>query len=562
MSFNAKPLILFENLFGKGVLSATDTDADSQFSVDNLINQVVYQLWKGATAPLINKVLNGDFETGDFTGYTANASTIDTTNPATGTYCAKLVAAGSDVDGAETDKIDVDITRPWRLKAKVDVDAYSNGFYILSLVFYTAGDALISSKSIDFWDATTSGYEQVNELVQEFFPSNTAKVAIQAVWVATPTGTAFIDDIEFYEDPGDHLVTVDLNKTLNGGAETGDGSNWTLNDGTVESTNPNSGTYSFELVAAGSDVDGAESAKVTIDTTKLWRLKVQHEVTARSGGIYYSKLHFYDSGDNLISTTTLQTWSAVTGAYVEVSKQLGPGGDIEFPAGTVTVAVQDAWDGTPTGTAYMDDFILYEEFDPDTMGIANHNFWSANADVSLESSVDNTEVISSWTERLAAFTPPDDTIIIEPFTAVGTPQRAWRLRIVALNLAPFAGDLKLGARMEFPNWVQGPFGPKPRKVAGQLAKNQFGQFIQRTVIRREGQITMTFRRLTTDFIENTLRPAFEDHLISGTFYVSWDADQHEDQKFIGYMPDGAELNPMYEGRLLSVTLRFMPMPVA
>lgn len=412
MAFNAKPLILYESVFGKGTLTATDTDADSQYHVDNLINQVVYQLWKAASA-------------------------------------------------------------------------------------------------------------------------------------------------------GTKYITVDLNKVLNAGFETGDDSYWTANDGTVDNGNPNSGTWSAKLVAAGSDVDGLECDKIAVDTEKLYRLKTKHDVDAYTGGDYHSKLHFYDSGENLISTETLNTWQAATVGYEGVSKQIGPGGDVEFPAGTVSIAVQDAWDDTPTGTAYMDDVIFYEEFAPDTVGMANHNLWDANASVSIESSVaDEEDIGATWVERLAAFTPEDKKLVLKQFTAVGTPQRAWRVKIVTANLAPYMGDLKLGARLAFPNWTQGPFGPRPRKVEGEVAANDAGQFIQRIVIRKEAEVTLTFRRLTRSFVWDTLAPAFDDHLISGTFYMSWDIDEHEDQKVIAYMPDGASFDPQYEGALLTASLRIMPMPEA
>lgn len=415
MAFNAKPIFLFHNVFAKGTLTATDTDSDTQFDVDNLINLVVYQLWKAASV-------------------------------------------------------------------------------------------------------------------------------------------------------GTKYITVDLNKTLNSGFETGDLTNWAANDASASNTNPNSGTWASRMVASGSDQDGAESAKITVDPTKTYRLKSQHEVTWTAGD-YKVLIHFYDSGDNLISTTTLVTHTATTGAYVEETNSIGPtGADVVFPAGTASISVQDTWDDTPTGTSDMDDVIFYEEFDgdldPDTLGIANHNLWDSNASVSIESSDDDTEVISSWTERLAAFTPAigDKDLILKTFTAVVTAQRAWRVKIVTANLAAFAGDIKLGARLTIPQWQEGPVGPKPRKVAGLLADNQFGQFIQRVVTGSEEVFMMTFRRLTSSFIEDTLRSAFEDFLKKGTFYASWDITNHEAHKLIGYMPDGADFNPMTEGALWSVTLRVQPMP--
>ena len=417
MPFNAKPLILGLDVFGKGTLTATDTDADAQFSVTNLINQVVYQLWKAAS------------------------------------------------DGTK-------------------------------------------------------------------------------------------------------YITVDLNKTLNGGFETGDYSNWTQSNSTIDAVLFNSGVFSSKLTAAGAGISGAHQA-IDFNKDKVYTASAYGRLSSYSAGTYVIEIMGLDSTDAIIgSTSAILTLSSAT-AFSKGTKTIGISGagtDIELPAGSVKVQIRQRWLSAPapTGVGRMDDVLFYENFDPDTLGIANHNLWDSNASVSIESSVDDTEVISSWTERMAAFTPAltDKEIILKKFTAVGTAERAWRLKIVTANLAAFMGDLRIGKRLTMPRWVQGPFSPKPRKIEGQLANNRAGQFIQRVVIRREGEVRLTFQRLTKSFIEDTLRPAFEDYLIGGMFYLSWDIDQHETHKLIGYMPDGAELDPVYEGRKLSVTLRVMPMPVA
>ncbi len=412
--FNAKPFFLFENVFSQGTLTATDTDSDDTFDVDNLINQVIFQLWKAASL-------------------------------------------------------------------------------------------------------------------------------------------------------GTKYITVDLNKVLNAGFETGDFSNWTANSATI-GTNPASGTKNALLQAVGANLNGATSDSITVDATKIYQHRSQLAVGGWVSGTYRLLLLYLDSGGNEISQSILESFGADTGGYQAVSKSIGPAGsgkDFEFPAGTVAVQFRQNWSGgTPEGNGRLDDVLLYQEFDPDTIGIANHNLWGANATVSVESTDSDKEIIGAlgWVEQLAGFTPSSSRLILKEFTAVGSAERAWRVKIVTANLAPFMGDVKLGAKMEFPRWVQGPFGPRPRKVEGEVAANDAGQFIQRTVIRKEAEVTLQFNKLTKSFVWDTLAPAFDNYLISGSFYFTWDIDQHEDQKMICYLPDGAELNPQYEGRRLTVSLRVMPMP--
>ena len=133
MPFNAKPLILFENVLSRGrTLTATDTDSGSSFSVDNIINQVVYQLWKAASAGTkfitvdLNKISNAGFETGDGTGWTMNAATISTFDPHSGTYHSVLLATGSNSNGPLRN-IDIDPTKTYTFSVWTRIPSLAKG---------------------------------------------------------------------------------------------------------------------------------------------------------------------------------------------------------------------------------------------------------------------------------------------------------------------------------------------------------------------------------------------------------------------------------------------------
>jgi len=186
---------------------------------------MVFFVGGAVTRGFIELLLNGNFETGDFTGFTQNSSTIDNTNPATGTWCSKLDAVGADLDGAETVSYGVRPYWEYTVKVKNDVTAHAAGNYKNAIEFRDSDDLLLSESEFLDLTATTTGYEQVVKTIGRagsgadiIFPSTTAKIRVRGFGDGTPTFTAFMDDVEFFRSDKQSITDIDL-ATIDGARE-------------------------------------------------------------------------------------------------------------------------------------------------------------------------------------------------------------------------------------------------------------------------------------------------------------------------------------------------------
>ena len=362
-----------------------------------------------------------------------------------------------------------------------------------------------------------------------------------AVLSATNTDSDTKYHVDFLKDPraytkwkaasvGTRYLTFDLNNILNAGFETGDFTNWTAQDAIIDAVVFNSGAKSSKLVAAGSNVDGALSDAYKVDTDRLYKCIVHNNVTVRSAGTYYAKIHFYSeaAGTTLISSSTLDSWSAVSGGWATTSKDVGPGGDIEFPAGTKSIRIEDSWDTTPTGTAYMDDVLFYINQAVDALAILGHNLHSANATVSYEWSDDDTEVISSWTEEIPGFLPASDKIIGKIHTS--RTKRALRIKIITAGVVPKVGAVFAYELFTFPKYNTGAWDPDDDRIKLTTEISAEGNDLGTNVRYSERKPTLRFKNLTPSWYIDTFLPIWRKRLKHRkTFIMFWDTVNHADE---------------------------------
>jgi hypothetical protein len=153
----------------------------------------------------------------------------------------------------------------------------------------------------------------------------------------------------------------------NGTFETGDFTGWTQNSSDINSDSgiPRTGSYCCELIAIGSNINGAQSDVIIVNTNKKHVIDSYHDVEIYSDsdatGTYKFVVQFYsdEAGSVLISESIIYSATDETSDYEQGTKTVGPAStspDITFPATTKSIRVQQKWDGSdPSGTAYMDD---------------------------------------------------------------------------------------------------------------------------------------------------------------------------------------------------------------
>ena len=153
----------------------------------------------------LSSLQNGDFETGDFTGWDQRSSAISSLNPHLGNYCSEFEATGAVVIGAISTFIPITITEFYNMIAWNTVESYDSGSYIVRIQYFSGDDGTgyISEDqrkytSLMDWTKLNVSICGSGSGADFIFPSNAQSVKISNVWGdTTPQGLARMDDVIF-----------------------------------------------------------------------------------------------------------------------------------------------------------------------------------------------------------------------------------------------------------------------------------------------------------------------------------------------------------------------------
>ncbi len=186
------------------------------------------------------------------------------------------------------------------------------------------------------------------------------------------------------------------------------------------------------------------------------------------------------------------------------------------------------------------------------VGFLGHNFFTSAATVSVESSTDQI----NWTVRLAGFTVTTNKAVFKPFEYYAT-ARYWRVKIVTASIAARMAVCLLGERLDFPRYLTGIFDPCPEKINAVSGRSKSGYLIGVTRKNISIEIDASWKGITPTWIENTFRPAWDEHLsFCKPFFWSWDPPSHGTEVYFVSIPPDFQLKMPYDPFRRSLSLTF------
>lgn len=188
----------------------------------------------------------------------------------------------------------------------------------------------------------------------------------------------------------------------------------------------------------------------------------------------------------------------------------------------------------------------------DSFFVANHNFFTATATISVESSTTGV-----WggeeVEQLAGFTPPDDKAFMKTFTQVTI--RYWRIKIVTGAIAPYCGVVLLGAMFTYEKYPMAGFDPNIEKVMSETNKSLAGYPLGTIINYYERPIDVKFRLLSPSWVTNTFAAEWT-HMRQGLpVAFAWDITNHSTEVYYGAIPVKFTLKMPYDPTYRTLNLK-------
>jgi len=316
------------NSSGAILFKFQDTNTAQDLWVDDL---VVSKIIKPEVEEDDNLVINGDFETGDFTNWNKHQSTVISTNAHSGSYAANVKGNGS-----------------WGGMLDQNVTVVAGNKYTVSLWLKTN----TSGVNVQIKDGGTSG----NNLASKWF---TATEWTQLTWDVTPTtnticfnfcgggdGVAedvLIDDIKLIGEK----IPSDDGFIKNGDFETGIITPWTTYlDTTVAKEAANNGKYGLVATGNGNGYPGLAYQEFATEVGHTYAVTFSYKAVSSGVNVQIKQ----DGADDIGKYVNGTSWANHT---------------LEFTAVGTTARINICGSGqNTTDKVYLDDFTVVEIKDP------------------------------------------------------------------------------------------------------------------------------------------------------------------------------------------------------
>jgi len=208
------------------------------------------------------------------------------------------------------------------------------------------------------------------------------------------------------------------------------------------------------------------------------------------------------------------------------------------------------WQADNFGTVYVT-INCGSSKNANTLMISGHNFFTAAATVSLESSTNG-----SWTERVAGFTVTSNDTVGKIFTlAAGN---YWRLKIVTASIAARIAILAVGVRMDFETGLQREFDADAQGIEAETKVSELAHPLGTVIKYYPRTVAARFKNLSPAWCANTFLPAWINHLSKLIpFFWAWEITGHPLEVYLVRLKDGHKLDMPYTGIRRSLNLDFV-----